>query len=159
VRLPVPQTPTYETRAMLEALVSVVVADGEVDAKEQAFIEAFATREGLAPPRSDEYVMHRPAEVAGRVPPDRRLELLEQLTELSCLDGVADSSEMRIVRAYAAMWNVEDDTLGAWVEKYRLAHATRARRWLLRVKEFFFAPPPPDQDERTAGHVNVAPRT
>ncbi len=152
VHLPVPAPPVYETRAMLHALVSIVVADGEIDADERAFIEAFTAREGLVAPGDNDYTMHRPVEVAGRVPPDRRLELLERMTELACIDGVADSSEMRIVRAYAAIWSVDDDVLGGWVEKYRLARASRGRRWMLRVKDFFLAPPPPEQDERTAGH-------
>ncbi|MEI8254700.1 MAG: hypothetical protein WCJ30_03420 [Deltaproteobacteria bacterium] len=150
VHLPVPPPPAYDTQAMLHALVSIVVADGEIDAEERHFIEAFAAREGLAPPGDHDYQMHRPVEIAGRVPPDRRLELLERMTELACLDGVADSSEMRIVRAYAAIWSVEDQALGGWVEKYRLARASRGRRWMLRVKDFFLAPPPPEQDERTA---------
>ena len=141
---------------MLRALVSIVVADGEIDANERAFIDAFALREGLRRPADDEYQMHRPVEIAGLVAPDRRLDLLERMTELACIDGIADSSEIRIVRAYASMWSVDEIEIARWVEKYRIARASRTRRWLLRLKDFFLAPPPPEQDERTAGPV--APR-
>jgi uncharacterized tellurite resistance protein B-like protein len=140
---------------MLLALVSVVVADGEIDPREQAFITAFAAREGVAPPAVDEYAMHRPVELAGRVPPERRRELLESMTELSCLDSVADSSEIRIVRAYASMWGIDDETIGDWVAKYQLAHASKGRKFYLRLKDFFFAPPPPEQDERTATRAST----
>lgn len=155
VHLPVPEASRYDTRAMLHALVSIVVADGEIDPDERGFIETFAAREGLDVPGRDDYEMHRPVEVAGRVHPDRRLELLERMTELACIDGVVDSSEMRVVLAYAALWSVDSGVLEGWVEIYRLARASRARKWLLRVKDFFLARPPPEQDERTAG---ITPR-
>lgn len=157
MRLPVPAPPAYDTRAMMLALVSVVVADGEIDPGERAFIERFAAREQIAAATDDEYVMHRPVELAGRVPPDRRRELLETMTELACLDGVTDSSEIRIVRAYASMWGIDDDAIGEWIAKYQLVHATRARRFFLRVKDFFLAPPPADQDERTANKAAAPP--
>jgi uncharacterized tellurite resistance protein B-like protein len=133
----------YDPRAMVLALVSVLAADGHYDAREMAFIERFVVAEGMAPLRPEEMRVHRPLEVSGRIPPARRAEVVELMTELACIDGSADPSELRIVESYATAWGISPDELAAWLERYRARYATDLQRFLRRVRAFFLAPRDP----------------
>lgn len=130
----------YEPRAMLLALVSVLVADGSEDPRETDFVNRFLANEGLDPLRPEELRVHRPAEVAARIPPHRRAEVVELMTQLACIDGDADQSEMRLVESYATAWGIPEEDIAAWVERYRARYATDAQRFLRRLKAFFVAP-------------------
>ena len=59
-----------DRRAMLLALVSVLMADGQRDPREMPLVEAFLKAEGLAPLSNEELRVHRPVEIAARVPVD-----------------------------------------------------------------------------------------
>ncbi len=133
----------YDPRAMVLALVSVLAADGNYDAREMAFIERFVVAEGMAPLRPEEMRVHRPVEVSGRIPPARRAEVVELMTELACIDGSADPSELRIVESYASAWGIAPDELSAWLARYRARYATDLQRFLRRVRAFFLAPRDP----------------
>lgn len=135
----------YDPRAMVLALVSVLAADGHYDAKEMAFIERFVVAEGMAPLKPEEMRVHRPLEVSGRIPPARRAEVVELMTELACIDGSADPSELRIVESYATAWGISPDELSEWLERYRARYATDLQRFLRRVRAFFLAPRDPHE--------------
>ena len=130
----------HDPRAILLALVSVLVADGDTDPRETAFMDGFLRREGMAPLRPEEWVVHRPVEIAGRIPPARRGEVVELMTQLACVDGDADPSELRVVESYAAAWQIPRDDIDAWVERYRQQYASDARRFMRRLRSFFLRP-------------------
>lgn len=139
---PPPRNPEvrHDPRAVLHALVSVLVADGRHDPRERAFLDRFLAAERLDPLRPDELRVHRPLEVAARIPPARRAEVVELMTQLACVDGVADPSELRIVESYAAAWAVPREDVDAWVERYKAQYATDLQRFFRRVRGFFLAP-------------------
>ena len=140
---PRPIEHAYDPRAMVLALVSVLAADANYDAREMAFIERFVEAEGMAPLQPDEMRVHRPLEVSARIPPARRQEVVELMMELACIDGSADPSELRIVESYAVAWGITRASLDAWHARYKARYATDLQRVLGRVKAFFLAPADP----------------
>lgn len=127
----------YDPRAMLLALVSVVLADGQTHPREAEFVDRFLTAEAMAPLRPEEYRVHRPMEISPKIPPQRRAEVVELMTQLACIDGEADPSEVRIVRSFAAAWGIGDEQVTEWLERFRWRYASDARRFLHRVRSFF----------------------
>lgn len=148
---PSPPSPAtaHDPRAMLLALVSVLVADGHTDPRETAFVDGFLRREGMAPLAEGEWVVHRPVEVAGRIPPARRAEVVEMMTQLACVDGHADPSELRVVESYAAAWGIPREDLDDWVERYRHQYASDVQRFVQRLKSFFVRPHEAPQETPT----------
>lgn len=128
-----------DRRAMLLALVSVLMADGQRDVRETGLVEAFLKAEGLAPLAPAEMRVYRPVEVAAKVPPDRREGLVSLMAQLAYADGVADPSEVRVLRAFADAWGVEQSEVDRWLETYRLARRSRRQRLLDRLRSFFLA--------------------
>jgi hypothetical protein len=108
----------YDPRAILLALVSVLVADGDTTRGRPPSWTASSPREH-GPLRPEEWVVHRPVEVAARIPPARRAEVVELMTQLACVDGEADPSELRVIESYAAAWAIPREDIEAWVERYR----------------------------------------
>lgn len=137
----------HDPRAILHALVSVLAADGRHDPRETAFLDRFLAAEKLDPLRPDELRVHRPMEVAARIPPARRAEVIELMTQLACVDGVADPSELRIIESYATAWAIPQDDVDAWLERYKAQYATDFQRFFRRVRAFFLAPREPHPDE------------
>ncbi len=62
------------------------------------------------------------------------------MTQLACVDGVVDPSELRIIESYATSWAVPPEDVEAWVERYRAQYATDLQRFFRRVRTFFVAP-------------------
>jgi len=137
----------YDPRAILHALVSVLAADGRHDPRETAFLDRFLATEHLDPLRPDELRVHRPMEVAARIPPARRAEVIELMTQLACVDGEADPSELRIIESYATAWAIPAEDVEAWVERYKAQYASDFQRFFRRVRAFFLAPREPHTDE------------
>lgn len=131
----------HDPRAMLLALVSILVADGQQDPREVAFVDRFLAQEGFDPLRPSEVKVHRPMEIASRIPPSRRAEVVELMAQLACVDGEADPSELRVLSSYASAWGIPIDDVEAWVEHYR-RRPSRANptRFLQRIKSFFVVP-------------------
>ena len=128
-----------DRRAMLLALVSVLMADGQRDPREMPLVEAFLKAEGLAPLSVEELRVHRPVEIAARVPVERREGLVSLMAQLAYADGVADPSEVRVLRAYADAWGVSQDEVDHWLETWRAARRSRQQRLLDRLRSFFLA--------------------
>lgn len=131
----------YDPRAMVLALVSVLVADGKEDPREIAFLNRFLAAEGMKPLEPGERKVHRPMELVGKIPPERRVGLVEAMTQLACIDGVVDPSEMRLVASYASAWGVEPDAVDHWVAQYKVQYANDVQRFFRRLRAFFLAPP------------------
>jgi hypothetical protein len=128
--------------------VSVMAADGVIDPAEQRFVSAFLEAEGQPPLEPHEIRVHRPAEVERHIPRARRREMVEMMIQLASIDGHADTSELRLAKAYANAWGIPEADLVDWVERYRDVHTSSARRFLMKLKSFFFAPaaePAPDR--------------
>lgn len=129
-----------DPRAILYPIVSVMAADGSIDPAEERFVSAFLEAEGQTPLEPHEIRVHRPAEVERHIPRARRREIVELMIQLATIDGYADTSELRLAKAYANAWGIPEDDLVEWVERYREAHTSSARRFLLKLKSFFFGP-------------------
>lgn len=142
-----PEPPRTEPRAMVLALVSVLVADGQRDPRELDFINRFLAREGLGPLDPAELRVWRPVEIATRIPAARRAEVVELMTQLACVDGEADPSELRLVQSYAQAWGIVDDDLDGWLQQYKARYATDVQRFWRGLRGFFLAPPPDDPVE------------
>lgn len=130
----------HDPRAMLLALVSILVADGQQDPREVAFVDRFLAQEGFDPLRPTEVKVHRPMEIAGRIPPSRRAEVVELMAQLACVDGVADPSELRVLSSYASAWGIPSDDVDAWVQHYQRPSRGNPGRFLQRIKSFFVVP-------------------
>ena len=126
-------------RAMLRALVSVLMADGQRDPREAPVIDAFLGAEGLAPLEPDELRVWRPAEIAAKVPGGRRDELVTLMAQLAYADGVADPSEVRVVRAFADAWDIPQSSVDAALERFSGKRRSRRQRLLDRLRTFFLA--------------------
>lgn len=131
-----------DPRAILYPIVSVMCADGVIDPAEQRFVSAFLEAEGQRPLEPEEIRVHRPIEVERHIPRARRREIVELMIQLATIDGHADTSELRLAKAYANAWGIPEDDLVGWIEQYQDAHLSSARRFLLKLKSFFFAPAP-----------------
>ena len=59
--------------------------------------------------------------------------------KLAYADGVADPSEVRVVRAFADAWGVSQDEVDHWLETWRAARRSRQQRLLDRLRSFFLA--------------------
>ena len=134
-----PAAPPDDRRAMLLALVSVLMADGQRDPREMPLVEAFLAAEGLAPLSAEELRVHRPVEIAARVPVGRREGLVSLMAQLAYADGVADPSEVRVLRAFADAWTVPQEDVDRWLETYRAARRSRQQRLLDRLRAFFLS--------------------
>ncbi len=130
----------HDPRAMLLALVSVLVADGKQDPRELAFLDRFLKAEGMGPLEPKELKVHRPVEVAGRIPPERRAEVVELMAQLACIDGETDPSEVRLLSSYASAWGIADEDVRDWLARYRHRYATDVQRFFKKLKSFFLAP-------------------
>lgn len=128
---------TDDRRAMLLALVSVLMADGQRDPREMLLVEAFLNTEGLAPLSEQELRVHRPVEIAMRVPARRREELLSLMAQVAYANGVADPSEVRVLRAFADAWGIAQGEVDRCMETYRTARRSRQQRLIDRLRSFF----------------------
>lgn len=129
-----------DPRAILYPIVSVMCADGVIEPAEERFVSAFLEAEGQRPLEPDEIRVHRPVEVERHIPRARRREIVELMIQLAAIDGHADTSELRLAKAYANAWGIPEEDLVAWLERYQDQHLSSARRFLLKLKSFFFAP-------------------
>lgn len=129
-----------DPRAILYPIVSVMCADGVIEPAEERFVSAFLAAEGQRPLEPDEIRVHRPVEVERHIPRARRREIVELMIQLAALDGQPDTSELRLAKAYANAWGIPEEELIGWIDRYKDAHLSSARRFLLKLKSFFFAP-------------------
>lgn len=123
-------------RAILFPLVSVISADGEIHPEERAYVDAFLASEGMAPLTDDELRVYTPAEAARYVPRDRREKIVELMCEVAMVDGLADDAELRVVRAYASAWQIDEEKVETWLWGYEHAKASAARQFWLRIRRF-----------------------
>lgn len=120
-----------DRRSAMRVLVSVMVADGELQAAEQAFVQSFLHTEGFPAFGPDDLRVWRPSEVP-IADPALRERVLEAAVALAHLDRVRDGSEWRIIEAYAKAWGIAPDRLAALDRRYEARYAT-ARTRLYRL--------------------------
>ncbi len=140
-----PAEDRYDTGACSKALASVMAADGELHPAERAFFERVVTEEGWPLLPVEELRVHRPLEIAHLVPPAGRARLVERMVELASIDGVADKSELRVVRAFAAVWGIPGADIDAHLGRqsdHGASWIVRAGRWL-RAHVWIEDPPRP----------------
>ena len=123
-------------RAIVYPLVSVVVADGEIHRSERELVDRFLVSEGLAPLADDEFRVHTPQEVAHLVPKDRRAAVIRLMCETASVDGMPDESERRVIRAYAAAWDVPEEEVDFWMWAHETAGTSLARKLWLKIRRF-----------------------
>lgn len=140
---PPPAPPLQETpprsappRAIIYPLVSVVVADGEIHHAERELVDRFLVSEGLTPLADEEFRVHTPQEVAHLVPKDRRAAVIRLMCETASVDGMPDESERRVIRAYAAAWDVPEEEVDFWMWAHETAGTSLARKLWLKIRRF-----------------------
>ncbi len=135
-RPPPPPPPSAPPRAIVYPLVSVIAADGEIHPAERALIDRFLESEGLAPLTEDEFKVHQPSAVAHLVPSERREAVVQLMCETATVDGRADESERRVIRAYAAAWNVPDEKIEFWMWGYDHMSTGIVRQLWMKLRRF-----------------------
>lgn len=128
--------PSAPPRAIVYPLVSVVVADGEVHHAERELVDRFLVSEGLTPLADDEFRVHAPQEVAHLVPKERRAAVIRLMCETASVDGMPDESERRVIRAYAAAWDVPEEEVDFWMWAHETAGTSLARKLWLKIRRF-----------------------
>jgi uncharacterized tellurite resistance protein B-like protein len=123
-------------RAVVFPLVSVVAADGEIHPRERELVDRFLRSEGLEPLHDDEIRVHRPDEVAHLVPVHRREAVVQLMCETAAIDGAADASEIRVIQAYAAAWNVPADKIDLWIWAHENMGEPVARQFWKKLRRF-----------------------
>lgn len=131
-----PPPPSAPPRAIVYPLVSVITADGEIHPAERALVDRFLASEGLLPLAEHEIRVHHPTEVAHLIPPARREAIVQLMCETAAIDGMPDESERRVIRAYAAAFDVPDDKLDFWLWGYEAMHTPLARQLWLKLRRF-----------------------
>ncbi len=116
-----------DRRNAMRVLVSVMVADGELQADELSFVQAFLAREQLPAFTPDDLRVWRPADVA-IADPALRERVLEAAVALAHLDRMRDGSEHKVIAAYAKAWGVRDDRLAALDRRYEARYGTALTR-------------------------------
>jgi len=128
--------PSAPPRAIVYPLVSVVAADGEIHPAERALVDRFLVSEGLSPLTDEEFRVHHPSEVAHLVPKDRREGVVQLMCESATVDGMPDESERRVIRAYAAAWDVPDEKVDFWMWGYESMGTSLARQLWMKLRRF-----------------------
>jgi uncharacterized tellurite resistance protein B-like protein len=123
-------------RAIVYPLVSVIAADGEIHPAERALIDRFLVSEGLAPLAEDEFRVHHPSAVAHLVPKERRDMVVQLMCETATVDGMPDESERRVIRAYAAAWDVPDEKVEFWMWGYESMSTSLVRQLWMKLRRF-----------------------
>lgn len=122
-------------------LVSVMMADGVVHPAERAIVDAFYAAEGEAPLTDPECVVRAPQHVAQLIEAPRRPALVQWMCRLVWADGHADPSELRVLRAYARAWSIDDLLVQDWLGEYEPASTLRVRHWWRAGRLLFGRPP------------------
>ena len=123
-------------RAIVYPLVSVIAADGEIHPAERALIDRFLESEGLTPLTEDEFRVHHPSAVAHLVPRERREMVVQLMCETATVDGMPDESERRVIRAYAAAWQVPDEKVEFWMWGYESMSTGLVRQLWMKLRRF-----------------------
>ena len=131
-----PPPPSAPPRAIVYPLVSVISADGEIHPAERALIDRFLESEGLAPLADEEFKVHHPSTVAHLVPHERREMVVQLMCETATVDGMPDESERRVIRAYAAAWDVPDDKVDFWMWGYESMSTGLVRQLWMKLRRF-----------------------
>ncbi|MEA2747986.1 MAG: hypothetical protein QOI41_2129 [Myxococcales bacterium] len=131
-----PPPPSAPPRAIVYPLVSVIAADGEIHPAERALIDRFLESEGLAPLAEHEFRVHHPSAVAHLVPIERREMVVQLMCETATVDGLADESERRVIRAYAAAWEVPSEKVEFWMWGYENMSTSLVRQLWMKLRRF-----------------------
>lgn len=111
-------TPQFDPSIPARALISVMVADGELRGGEEHFINRFLEREGLPPFSQQDMRVWRPQEVGEVADPAKRELILEAMVHLMHLDRERDGSEWKVITAYARAWGIDEERLKHWDRLY-----------------------------------------
>jgi hypothetical protein len=131
-----PPPPSAPPRAIVYPLVSVIAADGEIHPAERALVDRFLESEGLAPLAEQEFRVHHPTAVAHLVPKERREIVVQLMCETATADGMADESERRVIRAYAAAWEVPSEKVEFWMWGYENMSSSPLRTLWVKLRRF-----------------------
>ena len=113
VRIVLPSAPLRSRRNRILPLVSVMAADGRIQKVEREFVERVLAEEGLEPLEDHELRVHRPHEVGPIGTAEECEKLVSLMLQLAYIDQQGDSSELRVVRAFAREWGLPPERLAA----------------------------------------------
>ena len=58
------------------------------------------------------------------------------MCETASVDGMPDESERRVIRAYAAAWDVPEEEVDFWMWAHETAGTSLARKLWLKIRRF-----------------------
>lgn len=118
-RIVLPSAPAQKRRDLILPLVSVMAADGKLLDEERAFVQRVLEEEGLAPLQDHEIRVHRPHEVGWVGTLEEAEHLVSLMLQLAYVDQEGDSSELRVVRAFARRWGLTPERLADLERKHQ----------------------------------------
>ena len=128
--------PPSAPRAVVYPLASVMAADGEIHPREREFVDRFLKSKGLAPLADSELRVHHPSEIAHIIAREQRYTIVQLMCETAAVDGLLDESERHVIRAYAAAWDIPDDTVDVWLRGYVKRNTKVARQLWMTLRRF-----------------------
>jgi hypothetical protein len=122
---PPPRPP--DRRAPGRFLASVMLADGDLQSDELAWVSAWLARHTLPALDPADLRVWRPHEL-GHVARELREPLIEAAAELAHLDRERDGSEWKVILAFARAWGVPDEKVRGWDRTYERRYGTSMSR-------------------------------
>lgn len=124
-RAPSPTGPDDEDPMIAaRALVSVMVADGELRAGERTFIDAYLRNEQLPPVQQADLRIWRPHELGVPREAAHRMAIIEAMIHLMHLDRERDGSEWKVIHAFARYWGLSESELETLDKRYDRRYRT-----------------------------------
>lgn len=62
--------------------------------------------------------------------------VVQLMCETATVDGMPDESERRVIRAYAAAWNVPDEKVEFWMWGYENMSTSLVRQLWMKLRRF-----------------------
>ncbi len=98
---PLPEVPRTSPRLAPRAMAAVMLADGEVHARERAFLDAWLADNGHDPLTEDDLRPWRPGDLGWL---DEPAPLIKAMVALAYVDRQRDGTEWRVIREFARYW-------------------------------------------------------
>lgn len=123
-------------RVSARALASVMLADGEADARDRAFIDRTLAGWGHPPIEPSDLAVWRPHDLGWPHDPGA---VVEAMCRLAYVDGQRDATEWRVVREFARSWGVSLDAVESLGAQLRKEHLHGWRKTLSNLRGWFLS--------------------
>ncbi len=123
-------------RVSARALASVMLADGQADARDRAFIDRTLAGWGHPPIEPGDLAVWRPHDLGWPHDPGA---VVEAMCRLAYVDGQRDATEWRVVREFARSWGVSLDAVETLGAQLRKEHLHGWRKTLANLRGWFLS--------------------